>query len=312
MVSFNLGLHETCVVVPHDACHSFWMGAVSNELYIVPMEREVPRHQVHLTGFSISRFPVTVAEYRACVADGGCEGIPEDGCLADPTSGDLTTTDPNINMDSRLTHPVNCVSYQMAAEFCTWLGGTLPTEARYEYASAGPMTGDPAQIILFPWGSDTSSTGGRVPDNDEGHGNIKATTESGDPFEETSPVGFFDGKNHTRSEGGWVFGPDEYRTCDDSSPFGVKDLTHNVLEIMKDGPSDYGDWDNGMINPDVQPKCVGIGIRNTSWRYEDIVHTRITNRHFICLDPDFLPEGVPDDRNVIRSNDIGFRCAFDL
>jgi formylglycine-generating enzyme required for sulfatase activity len=310
-IPFAGGVHQTCTVVPAGQCHTFWMGAVPNELYIVPMQFEVPRHVVHLTGFSISKFPVTVADYRACVAAGTCDEIPAGSCLADPLSGNMDSATPNFGDDSKLQHPVNCVSHADAVAFCQWVGGDLPTEARFEYASAGPMT-DEDQIIYFPWGSDLSTDGGRIPDYAECHANIMGKTSYADPFPESSPVGFFDGGLKTRAQGGWSGGPDTYQTCDDAGPFGTRDMTHNILELMKDSPSLYQDWAPGMIDPLGPDKCVGVTIRNTSWRYEDIVHARVTERHFICLVEDQLPEGVPFDRNVIRSSDIGFRCAFDL
>lgn len=308
-VSFAGGMHQTCVVVPAGHCHTFWMGAVPNELYIVPMSKEIPRHQVHLTGFRISRFPVTVAEYRACIQAGVCRQIPADSCLANPMRGDLSRATPNIGDDLKISHPVNCVSYSDAADFCGWLGGEIPTEARFEYASAGPMTDD-QQIVYFPWGSNLDSEDGHIPDYAECHANILGKTTYADPFPETSPVGFFDGSLRARAVGGWVGGPDTYQTCNDTGPFGTRDMTHNVLEFMKDGPSMYDDWAPGMVDPDVPAKCVGVTVRNTSWRFEDMVHARVTNRHFICLAEGSLPDGVPFSRNVIRSNDIGFRCAF--
>jgi formylglycine-generating enzyme required for sulfatase activity len=287
------------------------MGAVPNELYIVPMHLEVPRHEVHLTSYALSRFPVTVREYRACVAAGECDAIPDQSCLANPMYGNLTKAEPNLGDDAKLDHPVNCVSWADATAFCNWLGGDLPTEAQFEYASAGPMT-DAAQVILFPWGSDLSGEGGGLADSAESHVNILPETALGDPFPESSPVVFFDGSLHTRAEGGWTGGPDTYQTADDSSPFGLHDMTHNVLEMMKDFPSVYATWNAGMVDPLGPQYCVGLTVRNTSWRYESIVHARVTERHFVCLDPDKLPEGVPYDRNVIRSTDIGFRCAFDV
>jgi formylglycine-generating enzyme required for sulfatase activity len=50
------------------------------------------------------------------------------------------------------THPINCVSWYEAFAFCAWDGGRIPTEAEWEYATAG---GD--ENRLFPWGDDTSA-----------------------------------------------------------------------------------------------------------------------------------------------------------
>ena len=309
-VEYQGGTHQTCVVVPEGQCHTFWMGAVPNELYIVPMQKEVPRRMVHLTGYRMSKYLITVAEYRACVQNGPCRPIPANSCLANPMAGDLGLAEPNLSDDAKLNHPVDCVSYADAETFCGWLGGELPSEARFEYAAAGPMT-DANQIVYFPWGSNLDSEGSELPDQVECHANIKGTTAWGDPFPQTSPVGFFDGGLKTRAQGGWIGGPDTYQTCDDTGPFGTRDMTHNVLVFLKDGPTMYRDLPEGQVDPEIDPVCEGVTVRATSWRYEDMVHTRVTNRHFICLVKDNMPEGVPFSRNVIRSNDIGFRCAFD-
>ena len=42
--------------------------------------------------------------------------------------------------------PAANVTYDDAAEFCTWLGGRLPTEGEFEWAGRGP------QLPPFPWG----------------------------------------------------------------------------------------------------------------------------------------------------------------
>lgn len=307
--------HEVCTVVPEGDCHTFWMGAAPNAMYVVPPPNEIPRHEVHLTSYKMSRYPVTVAEYRACVQAGACQPLEGVACFSEDLSTGIKPGSPNYSDQYRLSHPIVCASYSDAQAFCEWLGGELPTEARFEYAGSGPMTGAD-QIVMFPWGQDLSKEG-RLSDADLCHVNIKGTSSNAnntdsnpDPFERTSPVGFFDGALKTRDQGGWTDGPDTYQTCDDTGPFGHRDLTHNVMELVGDGPSSYQDWVDGAVDPEMAPNCIGIMVRNTSWYWEEIHHCLVTNRHERCIQPGSLPTGMEYNRDVMRFDDVGFRCAF--
>lgn len=93
-------------------------------------------HPVRLSGFEISKREITVAEYRACVEAGAL------GCSV-PGSG------PNCNWkrEDRDNHPINCVTWEQAKAFATWIDAFLPTEAQWEYASRGTEGRE------YPWGS---------------------------------------------------------------------------------------------------------------------------------------------------------------
>lgn len=45
--------------------------------------------------------------------------------------------------------PIDCVSYWMAAAFCAWDGGRLPTNAEWVYTALGG-----SQLRTYPWGND--------------------------------------------------------------------------------------------------------------------------------------------------------------
>ncbi len=83
--------------------------------------------------FAIGKYEVTVAEWKACAADGACRNI-----------GDL---EPDDNK-----RPMQNVSWADAAAFVAWLGKTtghtyrLPSEAEWEYAARGGKT------TRFWWG----------------------------------------------------------------------------------------------------------------------------------------------------------------
>ncbi|CCE00370.1 conserved hypothetical protein [Bradyrhizobium sp. STM 3809] len=82
---------------------------------------ELPPHRVTIKPFALGKYPVTIGEWKECVADKAC---------ADVTSG------PDDN-------PVTNVSYDDARDYLVWLSRTvgkpfrLPTEAEWEYAARG-------------------------------------------------------------------------------------------------------------------------------------------------------------------------------
>jgi sulfatase modifying factor 1 len=93
---------------------------------------EKPGGLVHVSSFFIDRFEVTAEDYNDCVDEGVClDTMDIDDC--------------NL-FAGRLDHPVNCVTYDMAASYCGWRGLRLPSEAEWERAARGD------ELTLYPWG----------------------------------------------------------------------------------------------------------------------------------------------------------------
>lgn len=120
------------------------MGVVRGDEDYYP--DEFPQHPVRISkGFWMSSTPVTVAAFeRYCQA----QNIP-------------MPPFPDFNRDWQYKeHPIVRVTWQDAADYCTWVGGRLPTEAEWEYAARGGK-----KDFKYPWGneitSDHANFGGR-------------------------------------------------------------------------------------------------------------------------------------------------------
>lgn len=99
-------------------------------------EDESPVHTVYLDAFYIDIYEVTIAEYKVCVAAGFCE-------VANKNYWDYLhrlNFDEHCNydleiIDNRRSHPVNCVTWENAVNYCRFVSKRLPTEAEWEKAA---------------------------------------------------------------------------------------------------------------------------------------------------------------------------------
>ncbi|MDM8524429.1 SUMF1/EgtB/PvdO family nonheme iron enzyme [Desulfococcaceae bacterium HSG8] len=104
------------------------------------IKSECPQHEVELSEYAISRYPVTVAQFRTFVQDSGYE--PEEDWEKD---------------NEYDNHPVVNISWHDAIAYCKWLTEKLkdrgwkiqlPTEAQWEKAARG------TDARIYPWGDE--------------------------------------------------------------------------------------------------------------------------------------------------------------
>lgn len=179
------------VVCPADApripAGTFTMGSTEHAT-------EMPIHSVTLGAFCMGATEVTTAAYRACVAGGGC--VPPElvgGCDREHS---------HWHRADRESHPITCLTWEQASDYCAWRGGRLPTEAEWEYAARG------TDGRRFPWGN-TEPTSTDAP---------RRLCFARSPTEATCPVRSF---------------------VADTSPFGMADMAGNVFEWTADWNGPY-------------------------------------------------------------------------
>jgi formylglycine-generating enzyme required for sulfatase activity len=182
-----------------------------------------PPHEVTVSGFCLDRTEVTTRAYAACVEKGQCERALEQVSWPGISAEAKQRYSPfcNAGKADRGEHPVNCVAWPMADNYCKKTGRRLPTEAEWEFAARG------SSQRKYPWGDEAPSAkllnacGKECALWGDKHAEKHATMyDEDDGFSATAPVGSFPAG---------------------ASAHGVMDLAGNVWEWTADYHAPYTD-----------------------------------------------------------------------
>ncbi len=176
---------------------------------------EKPQHSVYLDAFWVDRTEVTVAQFRAFVRATGYRTTAEQGgrayAYAESTGKWEVVHGANwqhpFGPDSNAVddHPVVQVAWSDAAAYCTWAGGSLPSEAQWEKAARG------TDGRLYPWGDAFDGT--KLNYCDSRFGGDLGDTAYDDGYRYTAPAGSYPAG---------------------ASPYGALDMAGNVWEWTAD------------------------------------------------------------------------------
>jgi sulfatase modifying factor 1 len=241
-------------------------------------DNEKPPHTVYLDGYWMGKYEVTVRQFGLFVRDAGYVTQAEKNGGAYTWTGEnweqkegIDWKNPGFKQEDN--HPVVCVSWNDAVEYCKWLSGKkgvnfkLPTEAQWEKAARG------TDQRKYPWGNHDPYYNDKWYANYAAHDSWEKRGEDG--FEYTSPVGSY---------------------LQGASPYGLLDMAGNVLEWCSDW---YGS-DCYKNSPQKNPPGPDSGayrvLRGGGWGYY-AVYLRCSVRY----------DGRPSD----RYNFAGFRLCQD-
>ncbi|MGB4752025.1 MAG: SUMF1/EgtB/PvdO family nonheme iron enzyme, partial [Fervidobacterium sp.] len=118
-------------------------------------EDELPMRQVYVSGFYISKYPITTKQYldflRAAQVSNVALGNHIDTVEVEFLKTKLIV---GYTADEKFYNiPITGINWNSAKEYCNWAGYQLPTEAQWEKAARGK------DGRMYPWGNEMLSTG---------------------------------------------------------------------------------------------------------------------------------------------------------
>ena len=218
---FQMGSTEAEVMDAIAFCEQHY--SICNDWFYM---REYPQHIVSLDSFWIDQTEVTNAQYRKCVEAGICTEP------ATCKKGEFTYYD-----TEQMDHPVVCVSWGDAQNYCEWVGARLPSEAEWEYAFRGE------QNLIYPWGNAFDGT--KLNYCDVNCELSHADDRYNDHYVKTAPVG-----SH----------PEDVSWC------GAFDLSGNISEWVADWSESYSG--GSELNPTGPISGTEKILRGCNWYFQ--------------------------------------------
>ena len=187
----------------------------------VPIEQPAPRARCSAPmllipegaarEFCLDPTEVTVADYTRCVQASVCAPPNAHGT----SERDRFRTFCNWeHPQPREQHPVNCLTYSQAGQYCAWRGARLPTDSEF-----GAAAGNGGRT-RYPWGDEAPDATRANGCGDECPRELKRIT--GNP-EFVAQYAASDGAVGTAAVGSYPRGDDQW---------GVHDLAGNVAEFV--------------------------------------------------------------------------------
>lgn len=168
----------------------FFMGSEEKDA----PANEKPSHNVALDAFCMDLHEVTAAQYKACADVGKCKRAPKEVDWPKISERDRKLYSPLCTFDdpTKQDHPINCVTWEMADNYCAVNAKRLPTEAEWEFATRGP------DGRVYPWGDEPptaehlNACGSECSSWGKKHdAELTALYDQDDGFVATAPVGSF-------------------------------------------------------------------------------------------------------------------------
>lgn len=194
---------------------NFQMGCGNQEPKCDGDGDEVPLRTVYVDAFLIDQFEVTNADYQSCVAGGDCS-IPTNTTSRSGHKDNLVDI-AYYNVNAYANYPVVWVTWYQAKDYCSWVGGRLPTEAEWEKAARGDE-----DVRIMPWGNNTScGIGNVVEDSGDNLCGEVMPAEVGAFSRGVSPYGVYDMAGNVWEWTADIYDLDYYTYAPNANPLGA-------------------------------------------------------------------------------------------